>query len=369
MKKLWLALAVFLLCGISVSGQQQQPDVKLFIDSAEHYFGKRKFAEAIVEITKAIEIEPKNADLFIWRAGYYSYLKDKDAVLRNVKTALSLASGDTQILKDGATWLLLSGHFEESLKIGNSLVSLDEGNPAGYIIRSRSLFRLKDYGSGLENYFKALELKPHSYEIGHGFLFESLKNLKDDKNISDYYSRAYNLLEKIHRDANEKTQTNSSDLKVDEIRARSVVIMSGDLLQLLSLDWTALYEKKGETRKAEELLDKMVQFEPRLIAYSRRAKHYRRNGKPEEAGKDEIKVIEISIEEITKILRLENAGVEYKANALLRRGDLYVRLNQFDKAIADYEKAISLNPGVREEAAKRIDSAREKARENPNQPN
>lgn len=366
MKKLPLALIGFLLCGISVFGQQQR-DTQLFIDNANRYAREQKYKEAAAEITKFLKIEGQSAYFILKRAEYYGYLKEKEAVLRDVRSAISLRPNDTGVLQSGARLLCLSGHYEESLNIGNSLIARDANNPVGYAILHETLFFLKDFAGALENFIKVYELNPRLNRLSQGYWFECLEKLKDDKNIYKYYSRIFNIFEKIVNDSIALIPKKSSGLKAIDFNLYPYERFFAYSLQVLAINWAKLYEKKGETEKAGELLEKMVQFEPKIIAYKMRAKYHREHGRLEEAEKDEIKATELIIIELSESLkRLGDSPVA--AFKLIERGDFYVRTKQFDKAIADYEKAMTLNSYAKGEATEKIDLAREKMRESVNQP-
>jgi tetratricopeptide (TPR) repeat protein len=228
------------------------------------------------------------------------------------------------------------------------------------------LIYLKDFAGALENYLKVFELNPTHNRIAHKYLIESLHNLKDDKNIFNYYSRIFNIFEKIVNDAVAQLEKNSSELKPIDYQLKTDISEFGQLLQVLAINCAQLYEKKAETKKAGAILEKMVQFEPKIIAYRRRARYYRENERLEEAEKDEIIAAELIIAELDEWLK-RYGGLPNAFEKLFQRGDLYVRIKQFDKAIADYEKAMTLNRYFKETAERKIEAAIEKMQESANQ--
>ena len=89
-------------------------------------------------------------------------------------------------------------------------------------------------------------------------------------------------------------------------------------------------------------LDKAIEIEPAFAeAYLRRGEIYLRLNQPDEAESDYHKVIRLSTDEI------QGWGEEHPTLGPIyfRRAAAYERLGRYEEALADYEQVIALQPG------------------------
>ena len=138
-------------------------------------------------------------------------------------------------------------------------------------------------------------------------------------------------------EAAKKTLTDVERLKEDitsikqtiEESAKTVK-QSADEAQASKLFAEALVESKKEPQKAIELYTEVIKYDnKRTGAYNNRAILYRKLNKIAEAIADYNKAIELN---------------PYIAEVYRNRGNLYMGLAMIAEAIADYNKAIELNP-------------------------
>jgi tetratricopeptide (TPR) repeat protein len=148
---------------------------------------------------------------------------------------------------------------------------------------------------------------------------------------------------------------------------KGINLQIGNVLQAWSIILADLYLEKGETEKSNAVLEKMVQIPPVWMAYQFRSGYYNRKGKIQKAEEDHIKSIEAKIESVTKEIEDKNIINPRKAAALITRGDYFVELKQFDKAIADYEMAKTLDNALTAKAELKIEYAKLKEVEEKSQ--
>ena len=102
------------------------------------------------------------------------------------------------------------------------------------------------------------------------------------------------------------------------------------------------YAQLGEYQLALTDLDKAIEIEPAFAeAYLRRGEIYLRLNQPGAAESDHHKVVQLSTDEI------QGWGEDHPTlgHIYFRRASAYQRLGHYDEALADYEKVIALQPG------------------------
>lgn len=342
MKLTPLILFAIIFCVFPTFGQQ---DVQSFLDTAKNFEYDKKYDKAIVEINRAIEIEPNNSALYLKRANLYIHLKNNQAVLEDVRTAISFKPEDVRVLADGAEQLYLSRQYEESINIADLLISLgDESQYLGYRFRYLNKFQLKDYVGTMEDIIKshgALSAFQEKVKLNNldkldyseSLLINTLNNLKNDPNIYSYYDELFKYFE----DMREGPSTMAGQL-----------ILRSYWLNLYA-NYAKLYEEKRTLAEVADLFNKIE----REGGLQNRAEIYEMLGRYNLAIKDISKLIESSDE---------------KSYKLLQRGDLYALNNQFKAALADYEMAKKLDKEVKDRANEKIALAKKKMVEKSNQP-
>jgi tetratricopeptide (TPR) repeat protein len=366
MKHVLLFIFIFCAFSNSVFGQVNTDSV---LSEAVRLRTENRCDEAIAKLNKAIESESKNAWLYIERARCFRSLKNNDALLSDVQNAFRFGSADKsfdRLLEIGEIELRASGQSEEVIKIADSLIANNTAVARAYEIRGLNKLVLKNYVGAIDDYLKFSELDPFLAESGRiGIILTSLGELKNDKNIFSHYERVINFYVKLLKNLNDSLQNKPQNeykpnYQIYKSRVSSVTNRYGAVVQALSMDLADLYLAKGETEKAEDVLDKMVQTEPKILAYGYRLQYYKRKGKFEEAADD----LTIQTELLNALTESQGRKVnpKFKAKFLISRGDLYVLAQKYEKAIADYESAIQNDPEIASEANEKISVAKQKQR-------
>lgn len=348
-------------------------DPKLYIKRAEFFGLQNKFNEAIADVTKAIDLAPTDAMSYIERAKYFNSVKNNRAVLKDVQTAVSLAPDKSFILQDGTKELSRNGQYEESIKIADFYIAQSSSNDwlkySAYKIRSETKFALKDYSGALKDSLKSIELlsftgdeennqrtQSEISELPQFYIISSVtrERLNNDKRIFEYYNQIFDVLgRKVEESVENFRQTETyKRLKPGE----RFHLFQVDKLRTLMINCAELYAERGQPEKGVQLFDKIINFdsEPKWINYWLRAYFYKKIGKYQEA--------------INDLTTVNSDREKPSAEAFMQRGDLYVLTNQFDKAIADYETAKTIDIKLEAEANEKIVKTKQKTIENSNQP-
>ena len=178
----------------------------LYIDRAKYYFQNETFDSAIIDIRRAISLNPKQAN-------YYFYLSD--AYLMSYDSKKALAILDTAIaefpdyipvfLKKAKLQLILKSHMNAIATLDRVFI-LDPQNADGYYLAGHILSEMGDTGRAINSYQKAVDLNPDLREawIQLGDVMTSLNNplalryyenaiRLDTSDIETMHNRAYAL--------------------------------------------------------------------------------------------------------------------------------------------------------------------------------
>src|SRR5688500_4199944 len=116
MKKFPLIIFILLLCTFTILGQA---DVEVLIKKSEEFTRQDKFPEAIAALTKAIEMQPDNADLYVRRSEIYYGRNERELLLSDLKKAAALAPNNKQIILYSVGLLAWLEECADSLNILN----------------------------------------------------------------------------------------------------------------------------------------------------------------------------------------------------------------------------------------------------------
>jgi len=376
MKKFPFILFAFLLLAAYAPAQT---DVKSFVDEARSLASQKKYTEAIAEITKAIQIQPDNADLYIKRGVlYYERGYSNPFVEKDMLTAASLSPNDAKILLFAAARLRFIGRLPETLRITDSILALKPSNPMllnVYQLRFETRYYQKDYAGAFEELTRAIETLPTanktktvedanlirdyiSFKMKSDMISTLLKELRDDENIFNYYERLFELFERKARELGE----NPFPVLYKYQNPMEAELLSNTILshlRQLMFKCVALYLEKKQP--ADALLQRIGRSGRKWYAYADRAEYYFLKGMDKEAAEDWNAIIRELTVEIGKIEKPEDKSGLYNL-----RGDYYLFLKEYQNAIEDFETAVALDRSIAPRIEKKTATVRQTLRDRTN---
>jgi tetratricopeptide (TPR) repeat protein len=312
MKKLLMITLIFLFCAIPLLGQTE---VEGLIKKSEELSRQDKFPEAIAVLTKAIEIQPENADLYVRRSQIYYGINKKDELLYDLRKAAALAPNNKEIILNSTHLLAYFDECADSLNILNNYIYKDSTVADVFNRRSQTKICLNDLIGAYDDISTAIALAPDniSYRSSQAAL---LPKLGDSKEAFERFSQLIKTLEQKLAKANPKY--NNEGLKTDlsqvyQTRAR-------------------VFHSKGDTEAEFADLAKYVEYNPKFYTYELRARYYIEHERYEEA-----------ITDFTEGIRISDIS---PTALLLQRGETYILMEKFAEAAADYEEALKLEGTV-----------------------
>ena len=302
-----------------------------------HYQATGYFDKALDNYNKAIELDPQNALAYVERGRFYkNSLKDNDKALADFNRAIELEPKNIFAYESRSELHKDLKNYPDAISDLKSAIELGGENPDAFnYMKLGDMYQTtKNYSLALENYNKAIEILP--------------------KTFTDHRPLAYNSRAKLYIELGEFNKALADCDKGLELAAAS----QGNKTDIAFLNST----KRAATEK-KTFADKYGNIDiTNAAALIERANKYS-IGKPELALKDYMRAISIAPEIlsahektiVTYILFLDdknlaldylNKFLEINPNSLALhnlRGWVYEQLGDFEKALADYDKALELD--------------------------
>ena len=333
MKLLALPLFVLMLWAGHVRAQPI-PVLDQMLDRAAKLSAGGQHAEAVEEITRAIEREPKNARLYLLRAETNRLLDRRNLGLEDAAKAVSLAPTDAKVLYQAVQFYRQAQKLGEALRISNHLIKLVDADSFAWTQRIVIKMQLDDFAGAYEDATRAAELFP-------------------EVNAFRQYQAAI-----TRRTGDAEKSLAMLDVLIAAVERKYAAVQDENDRRQLERDLTSLYFNRADLRFAEQAIEeaksdllRAVAFRPDEMTYLTRAQIYRKQKMYDEALAD--------IAQAMKLSRQPNPLI-----FLIERGDVYYCQGKYAEAIADFEEVIRLGePEIKEPMQTRIELARRKAAE------
>ena len=169
---------------------------------------QKKYVADVQDLSRAIELNPEDADYYYWRAGTFIEMKKYDDALKDIQFAYKLNPYD-KFIKDRRKHLaaLLENQGYESNKNQqaesaiekfNAALVLDPDNSTLYYRRARAHINERNVKLALEDMKQAIEITPDDYDYVRYIDYILAKN-RDWKQIIQYWDQYIELKPKDGR--------------------------------------------------------------------------------------------------------------------------------------------------------------------------
>ncbi len=307
----------------------KQPDAYLLIASLNMLPGGA-VKEAREALDKAlglgIDDPARRAKALVWRG---SLQEQPEKKLADFNEAVKLAPGDAGTVRARGEVLAQMDKPELALADLDKAIQLKPADASAYEDKAKLLDKLKRYDQALAVLEKAQQLRPDS--------------------IEPWLERAV-----IH------SHRQQPDAALEDL-GRALAVQPGNVGVLLLR--AGVYQEKGDKEKALADADEALRLRPGLpVAIRTRALLLAEDGRLDEAAGQLEKLLRLDPNDTLTRLQLGDLQVGWKPaqavetfstvlvaephqwQALRGRGDAYLNLGRQAEAIADYEKALTLQP-------------------------
>ena len=336
------------------------------------------YDRAIADYDKAIELEAKREVKFLDLTGLYtanreSLVKKRDmqrtlALKNEIDKYTALIAENPSVVnynKRGIVYYKL-GEYEKALADFSSAIELSSTNKILFSNRGDCYRNLKDYPRAIEDYTRSINIDPNYQQVyfWRAWTYNELKDyqsaVKDLEKLLElnpnYSSAAYNNLAFSYAGLGEYDRALSNceraleidpDNKSAEKNRKQLIEKINDVSFLIELAKTHGMAEKYTL--AEQEISRVIELEPEnqnalflhgLIYF-------------------QLEEFQNALNEFNKLLEL---APNHSSDAYKFRGDTNLFLEKLDEAIADYERALKLDPNnenarqilnaIREELAK-----------------
>jgi tetratricopeptide (TPR) repeat protein len=264
--------------------------------SGTRWAERGEYNKAIQDLTKALEIDRTNVDIFVNRA---------------------------------ATWEAL-GQYEKAFSDFSEAIMLDAKLPDAYFGRGNCCLGLKHYQRAIREFDNAIEIKPDYSEAfcNRGIAYD---NISDKQNALRDYSYALEINPNDTIALIKRADIyDSLGLSSEALRDYNHALELDPNLFVGYINRADCYSNLGEHKKARDDCNKALLIDPKSTkALISRCIVYRNLGEYQK-----------SVEDATKAISLNpRDGFSY-----YHRGSSYSYLKQYPQAIIDFNRSLELNP-------------------------
>ncbi len=286
---------ILILLPIFIVGEVKAQSSKQYIKTGEDFAKANNYEDAIVQFTKAIELEPDNEKAYIKRAIAYSRLGEHEKSAMDYDRALVFEMKEAELYYfSGKQWHLHGDNSVALIKL-TAAIQLKKNFLEAYGARRDVYMELEQYEAALEDALMCLDLK-------------------EDENTYFYLAQVYEKLGMY----NEADEAYRASLKKNN-RVISTHFFYAQLLYRLEN-----YEAAGVE------VNQVLQMDPQHL----------------EGILLQSQVLSAQGKYLKASETLSMASVHYSDEPLIYiyRGDINSKMNQSAYAIIDYSKAIELDP-------------------------
>ena len=286
-----LALSLF-LTPVYSNGQT----AKKFYKAGTVFVEKNAYADAIVQFSKSVEMDPDYTKAYLARAKAFELTGNDVQAAEDYKRAIVFLPKDSEVHYQAGRMLNRIGNYVEAIHLLNRATSLSRKNLPAYQEKIITLIALEDFERAYQVADSAIQLKktPLNY-YNRGLVAEKMEN----------YPQA-------QKDFSSAISTNTNFIDAYLSRARIEVIQNR--LEVAMNDCSKVLDRDDRN----------------IEAYLIRSKIY-------------VKRLEYpnAINDVSRIILIDPVN----ADMYILRGTYYQEFNQHPNAINDFSKAIDISPG------------------------
>lgn len=140
-------------------------DAHLYVNRARAYFANEQIGQAMVDINKALQLDPNNVDTYLLLADVYYTMGDQDNIASTLNRAAEINTLDARPLVKLAELNLLQQNFNLAIGYVDKALGLSSYNPRAYFVKGMCYMAAKqDTVSALRNFQIASEQDANFYD-------------------------------------------------------------------------------------------------------------------------------------------------------------------------------------------------------------
>ena len=150
---------------LSDSIAMDSTDAHLYVSRAKAYFANEQIGQAMVDINKALQLDPNNVDTYLLLADVYYTMGDQDNIASTLNRAAEINTLDARPLVKLAELNLLQQNYNLAIGYVDKALGLSSYNPRAYFVKGMCYMAAKqDTVSALKNFQLASEQDADFYD-------------------------------------------------------------------------------------------------------------------------------------------------------------------------------------------------------------
>lgn len=150
---------------LSDSIAMDSTDAHLYVSRAKAYFANEQVGQAMIDINKALQLDPNNVDTYLLLADVYYTMGDQDNIASTLNKAAEINTLDARPLVKLAELNLLQQNFNLAIGYVDKALGLSSYNPRAYFVKGMCYMAAKqDTFSALKNFQLASEQDADFYD-------------------------------------------------------------------------------------------------------------------------------------------------------------------------------------------------------------
>ena len=150
---------------LSDSIAMDSTDAHLYVSRAKAYFANEQVGQAMVDVNKALQLDPNNIDTYLLLADVYYTMGDQDNIASTLNKAAEINALDARPLVKLAELNLLQQNFNLAIAYVDKALGLSSYNPRAYFVKGMCYMAAKqDTVSALKNFQLASEQDANFYD-------------------------------------------------------------------------------------------------------------------------------------------------------------------------------------------------------------
>ena len=150
---------------LSDSIAMDSTDAHLYVSRAKAYFANEQIGQAMVDINKALQLDPNNVDTYLLLADVYYTMGDQDNIASTLNRAAEINTLDARPLVKLAELNLLQQNYNLAIGYVDKALGLSSYNPRAYFVKGMCYMAAKqDTVSALKNFQLASDQDANFYD-------------------------------------------------------------------------------------------------------------------------------------------------------------------------------------------------------------
>src|SRR6185295_13256017 len=138
-----------------------------FVESGKKYFAQKKYAEAAIEFSNAVQKDDRNRDARFYLARTYYVQGNFQEAIKHLKALLDMDPSNVEANLELGNLFLAAGasdsnFYKLAVASAQKLLAQDPNNVRALLLEANAKVGLQDYSSSIESYEKALSLDPQN---------------------------------------------------------------------------------------------------------------------------------------------------------------------------------------------------------------